>query len=62
MLVFASLKAQQAANIGWVDYLIIAIYFVVTLGVGFVLRRRSALRSSRPFPSSFSRSSRLFRA
>lgn len=47
MLVFASLKAQQTANIGWVDYLIIAIYFVVTLGVGFVLRRR--MRSSEDF-------------
>jgi SSS family solute:Na+ symporter len=46
-MIFASLPAQEAANLGWVDYLIIAIYFVVTLGIGFVLRRR--MRSSEDF-------------
>ena len=49
MLILAMLQAQtqEAANIGWVDYLIIGVYFVVALGIGFVLRTR--MKSSEDF-------------
>ena len=47
MVTFAAMNAAPTANIGWVDYLVIAIYFVVTLGIGFVLRTR--MRSSEDF-------------
>src|SRR5437016_696984 len=47
MLTFASMQAHVTANAGWVDYLIIGLYFVVTLGIGFVLRRR--MRTSNDF-------------
>ena len=47
MLPFASMQAHVTANAGWVDYLIIGLYFVVTLGIGFVLRRR--MRTSNDF-------------
>jgi SSS family solute:Na+ symporter len=48
MLTFAvATSAPVTAHTGWVDYLIIAIYFVVTLGIGFVLRTR--MRSSEDF-------------
>ncbi len=40
MLPFASMQAHVTANAAWVDYLIIGLYFVVTLAIGFVLRRR----------------------
>ncbi len=40
MFALASLQAREAPNVGWVDYLIIGIYFVVTLGIGFALRTR----------------------
>src|SRR5256885_6349528 len=40
MLPFASMQAHVTANAAWVDYLTIGLYFVVTLGIGFVLRRR----------------------
>jgi SSS family solute:Na+ symporter len=48
MLALASMQAAPVtANVGWVDYLIIAIYFAVTLGIGFALRSR--MRSSEDF-------------
>jgi SSS family solute:Na+ symporter len=47
MVIFAAMNAAPTANIGWVDYLVIAIYFVVTLGIGFVLRTR--MKSSEDF-------------
>ena len=47
MFALASMQARVTANVGWVDYLIIGIYFCVTLGIGFVLRRR--MRSSEDF-------------
>src|SRR5690349_22556547 len=47
MLVIATLQSREMADIGWIDYFIIAIYFVVTLGIGFVLRKR--MRSSEDF-------------
>ena len=47
MFAIASMQAHITANAGWVDYLIIGIYFVVTLGIGFVLRRR--MRTSEDF-------------
>ena len=47
MFALASMQARVTANVGWVDYLIIGIYFVVTLGIGFALRRR--MRSSEDF-------------
>ncbi len=47
MFVLASMQAREAANVGWVDYLIIGIYFVVTLGIGFALRTR--MKSSNDF-------------
>ena len=40
MFAVASIQANAAPDITWVDYLIIGIYFLVTLGVGFVLRTR----------------------
>ncbi|MFL5693985.1 MAG: sodium:solute symporter family protein [Ktedonobacteraceae bacterium] len=47
MFALATVQARVTANAGWVDYLIIAIYFVVTLGIGFVLRTR--MKSSEDF-------------
>jgi SSS family solute:Na+ symporter len=48
MFALASMQAAPVtANVGWVDYLIIAIYFAVTLGIGFALRTR--MRSSEDF-------------
>lgn len=47
MLALASIQAQVTPDIGWVDYLIIAIYFVVTLGIGLALRTR--MKSSEDF-------------
>ena len=48
MFTFAAINAaHETANIGWVDYLVIGIYFVVTLGIGFVLRTR--MKSSEDF-------------
>lgn len=47
MVALASLQARVTANVGWVDYLIIAIYFAVTLGIGFALRTR--MRTSEDF-------------
>ncbi|HET8842926.1 MAG TPA: sodium:solute symporter family protein [Ktedonobacteraceae bacterium] len=47
MLVIATLQSREMADISWIDYFIIAIYFVVTLGIGFVLRKR--MRSSEDF-------------
>lgn len=40
-------KIPVTPDIGWVDYLIIGIYFAVTLGIGFVLRTR--MKSSEDF-------------
>ena len=40
MFTLASLQANISPDIGWVDYLIIAIYFAVTLGIGLALRKR----------------------
>jgi SSS family solute:Na+ symporter len=40
MFALASMQARVTANAGWVDYLIIGLYFCVTLGIGFVLRTR----------------------
>ena len=39
--------AAITANANWVDYLIIGIYFAVTLGIGFALRKR--MKSSEDF-------------
>jgi SSS family solute:Na+ symporter len=50
MVMFAFVAVAQTsvtANVSWVDYLIIGIYFCVTLGIGFALRRR--LKSSEDF-------------
>ena len=47
MLALASMQAAVPINISWVDYLIFALYFLVTLGIGFVLRTR--MRSSEDF-------------
>ena len=47
MFALATVQARVTANAGWVDYLIIAIYFVVTLGIGFMLRTR--MKSSDDF-------------
>lgn len=47
MFVLASLQAHVTANPSWIDYLIIAIYFAVTLGIGLSLRRR--MKSSEDF-------------
>ena len=40
MSALASMQARATPDISWVDYLIMAVYFVVTLGTGFVLRKR----------------------
>jgi solute:Na+ symporter, SSS family len=47
MMVLAMTQAHVTVAISWIDYLIIAIYFVATLGIGFVLRRR--MKSSEDF-------------
>lgn len=47
MFALASLQAHITANASWIDYLIIAIYFVATLGIGLSLRRR--MKSSEDF-------------
>lgn len=47
MFVLASLQAHITANATWVDYLIIGLYFAVTLGIGLALRTR--MRSSEDF-------------
>ncbi len=39
MIILATMQARVAANIGWVDYLIVGIYFAVTLGIGLMLRK-----------------------
>jgi hypothetical protein len=38
MMLLAMMQARMTVNISWVDYLIIAIYFIATPGVGFVLK------------------------
>lgn len=40
-------QAPVTANVDWVDYLIIAVYFCATLGIGFALRKR--MKSSEDF-------------
>ncbi|HEX6483074.1 MAG TPA: hypothetical protein VF043_29880 [Ktedonobacteraceae bacterium] len=47
LTIAAATSAPVTAKTSWVDYLIIGIYFVVTLGIGFVLRTR--MRSSEDF-------------
>src|SRR5579863_6078285 len=47
MLALATMQARPTANIGWVDYLVIGIYFVATIGIGLVLRTR--MRTSEDF-------------
>ncbi|HYL42379.1 MAG TPA: sodium:solute symporter family protein [Ktedonobacteraceae bacterium] len=47
MFTLAMMQASEVPNVGWVDYLIIGIYFVVTLGIGFALRTR--MKSSDDF-------------
>jgi len=47
MFAIASLPVRIVANANWVDYLIIGLYFAVTLGIGFALRTR--MRSSEDF-------------
>ena len=47
MVPLAAIQAHVTVDIAWVDYLIIAIYFIVTLGVGFALRKR--MNSSEDF-------------
>src|SRR5437660_367629 len=47
MLALASIHATTTPDVRWVDYLIIGLYFLVTLGIGFVLRTR--MRSSEDF-------------
>lgn len=47
MFALASLQVRIVANANWVDYLIIGLYFAVTLGIGFALRTR--MRSSEDF-------------
>ncbi len=47
MFAIASLQVRIVANANWVDYLIIGLYFAVTLGIGFALRTR--MRSSEDF-------------
>jgi SSS family solute:Na+ symporter len=47
MFALATMQAREVPNVGWVDYLIIGIYFVVTLGIGFALRTR--MKSSDDF-------------
>ena len=40
MFALASMQVRVTPAIDWVDYLISAVYFAVTLGIGFVLRKR----------------------
>ncbi len=47
MFVLAALQVRITPNVSWVDYLIIALYFAVTLGIGFTLRAR--MKSSEDF-------------
>ncbi len=47
MFAIASLQARIVANANWVDYLIIGLYFAVTIGIGLALRTR--MRSSEDF-------------
>ncbi len=47
MFTLSAVTAHVTANANWVDYLIIGIYFLTTLGIGFVLRTR--MRSSEDF-------------
>ncbi|GCF08200.1 sodium:solute symporter family transporter [Dictyobacter arantiisoli] len=47
MIIDAAAAVRVTANANWIDYLIIGIYFVVTLGIGFTLRRR--MKSSSDF-------------
>jgi SSS family solute:Na+ symporter len=47
MLTLAYAQAGITVNISWVDYLIIGIYFLVTLGIGLALRTR--MRTSLDF-------------
>ncbi|GHO84302.1 sodium:solute symporter family protein [Dictyobacter formicarum] len=47
MLTLTAVSAKVIANANWIDYLIIAVYFLVTLGIGFALRRR--MKSSEDF-------------
>jgi SSS family solute:Na+ symporter len=47
MFTFAMMQAPVTAHVSWVDYLIIGIYFVVTLSIGFALRSR--MHSSEDF-------------
>jgi len=47
MFALASLQVRIVANANWVDYLIIGLYFAVTLGIGLALRTR--MRSSEDF-------------
>lgn len=47
MLTIAATQAAPTPNVGWVDYLIIGIYFVVTLSIGLALRRK--MKSSEDF-------------
>ncbi len=47
MFAIASLQARIVANANWVDYLIIGLYFAVTLGIGLALRTR--MRTSEDF-------------
>ena len=47
MFTFAAAGIHVTTDIGWVDYLIIGVYFVVTLGIGLALRKR--MKSSGDF-------------
>lgn len=47
MFVLASLQVTVKPNVSWVDYLIILLYFAVTIGIGFTLRTR--MKSSEDF-------------
>jgi len=38
MFALALMQVPVTANVGWVDYFFVAIYFAVTPGIGFVLR------------------------
>jgi solute:Na+ symporter, SSS family len=43
-------------NLGWLDYLLVAIYFVFVLGIGFIAR--SQISTSLDFSRRYWRSSR----
>ena len=47
MFVLASMQVNVTPDITWIDYLVIGVYFLVTLGIGFVLRTR--MHSSEDF-------------